>query len=266
MAQTIFITGASSGIGPSSAKLFFDKGWNVVATMRSPSKDTVLITLDPARMLIHPLDLQDPSSIQPAMNAAITKFQKIDLLLNNAGYGGSGVFEAVPREVIQAQFDVNLFGNYHCRSDGRDTCPPTPSPGNQQRRDNQRQLRFGVLRLPHDLHLHRHQIRAGGLHGIELAPQNNLRRTNFSFGRALPPPRSYKPFVEKTKKAFAETFAGMNLTAKDIAEAVWEAATDGRDRLRYLVIGNDVRGCVEARYDSSGSDEEYVATMRSFFP
>lgn len=110
MSKTIFITGASSGIGLASAKLFFEKGWNVVATMRSPDRDTELRTLDPTRMHVLRLDLQEQSSIKSAIEAAIIKFQRIDLLLNNAGFGQNGLFETISREQIQAQFDVNLFG------------------------------------------------------------------------------------------------------------------------------------------------------------
>jgi NAD(P)-dependent dehydrogenase (short-subunit alcohol dehydrogenase family) len=109
-AKTIFITGASSGIGLASAKLFHELGWNVVATMRTPEKDTELKALDPARMLVARLDLQDYTSIQPAIQAGIHKFSTIDVLLNNAGYGQNGLFEAIPRETVQQQFDVNLFG------------------------------------------------------------------------------------------------------------------------------------------------------------
>lgn len=116
MVNTVVITGASSGIGLASARLFFEKGWNVVATMRSPEKASELAALDPARILILRLDLQDLASIAPAIESSITKFGKIDLLLNNAGYGQNGLFETISREQIQEQFDVNVFGQLlHCK-------------------------------------------------------------------------------------------------------------------------------------------------------
>lgn len=112
MAKTIFITGASSGIGLASAKLFYNNGWNVVATMRSQCGPggSEISELDPKRMLVVRLDLLDPTTIAPALNAAIGKFGNIDVLLNNAGYGQYGPFEMIPKEKIQRQFDVNLFG------------------------------------------------------------------------------------------------------------------------------------------------------------
>ena len=109
MPKTVFITGASSGIGLASAKLFHEKGWNVVATMRTP-ENSELYSLDTQRMLILPLDVRDLSAINAAVEAAVARFHGIDLLVNNAGYGQNGVFEMIPREKIQEQFDVNVFG------------------------------------------------------------------------------------------------------------------------------------------------------------
>ncbi len=110
MSKTIFITGSSSGVGLASAKLFYEKGWNVVATMRTPGKDKELKQLDSSRMLILRLDLADVATIQPALDQGIKKFGKIDVLLNNAGYSLFGIFETFTPEMIQAQYQVNVFG------------------------------------------------------------------------------------------------------------------------------------------------------------
>ena len=111
MPKTVFITGASSGIGLAAAQLFYEKGWNVVASMRSTDKAVdELGGLDQDRMLMVRLDVADHDTIQPAIQEAIAKFKTIDVLINNAGYSQMGVFEAISREQVQAQFDVNLFG------------------------------------------------------------------------------------------------------------------------------------------------------------
>jgi NADP-dependent 3-hydroxy acid dehydrogenase YdfG len=67
MAKTVFITGASSGFGKASAKLFHQHGWNVIATMRAPEKETALQQL--ANVLVTRLEVQDPTSIQNAISA-----------------------------------------------------------------------------------------------------------------------------------------------------------------------------------------------------
>lgn len=85
MNKTIFITGASSGIGKETAKLFQSKGWNVIATMRKPENETDLTTLP--NVQVTELDVLNADSISKAVNEGIQKFGKIDVLLNNAGYG-----------------------------------------------------------------------------------------------------------------------------------------------------------------------------------
>jgi len=108
MKKTVLITGASSGFGRVTAKLFETKGWNVIATMRSPEKETALAA--PGNVIITKLDVTDNLSIQNAVAAGIEKFGKIDVLVNNAGYGALGAFEAATEEHVKQQFDVNLFG------------------------------------------------------------------------------------------------------------------------------------------------------------
>lgn len=108
MPKTILITGASSGIGKATAKYFHEKGWNVIATMRTPEKEEELTQLD--NVLVTRLDVQDSASIASAVEAGIAQFGKIDVLVNNAGYGCWGVLEATPMEKIRHQFDVNVFG------------------------------------------------------------------------------------------------------------------------------------------------------------
>ncbi len=106
--KTIFITGSSSGIGKATAKLFHEKGWNVVASMRSPEKETELTDLD--NVLVTRLDVQDSASIQSAYQSAIERFGIVDVLLNNAGYGTAGPVEAFSMDAIRRQFEVNVIG------------------------------------------------------------------------------------------------------------------------------------------------------------
>jgi NAD(P)-dependent dehydrogenase (short-subunit alcohol dehydrogenase family) len=111
-AKTIVVTGASSGIGKATVRLFADKGWNVVATMRNPAAEKDLI--ESAKLKLIALDVQDPASVRAAVAAAIAAFGKIDVWLNNAGYGAFGPVEAGTREQVQRQFDVNFFGLIEC--------------------------------------------------------------------------------------------------------------------------------------------------------
>ena len=108
MVQTVFITGASSGIGKSTAQFFHDKGWNVVATMRNPEQETDLNGLD--NCFVTRLDVTDPQSIDAAVASAMARYGRIDALVNNAGYGAFGPLEAFSLDRIQRQFDTNVIG------------------------------------------------------------------------------------------------------------------------------------------------------------
>ena len=108
MKKTVLITGASSGFGRSAANLFHKSGWNVIATMRSPKKETELTELN--GILISKLDVTDKSSIENAVKEGIEKFGTIDVLVNNAGYGALGAMEAATEEQVRQQFEVNFFG------------------------------------------------------------------------------------------------------------------------------------------------------------
>ncbi len=108
MSKAILITGASSGIGKTTAKLFQEKGWNVIATMREPEAEDELNRLD--NVLVARLDVTDENSVKAAVSEGIAKFGKIDALLNNAGYGAFGPLEATSMEKIERQFDTNVIG------------------------------------------------------------------------------------------------------------------------------------------------------------
>jgi NAD(P)-dependent dehydrogenase (short-subunit alcohol dehydrogenase family) len=108
MPPTILITGCSSGIGREAALLFHQKGWNVSATMRSPQKETELKQLE--RVEVLQLDVTDMASIESTVTDTVEAFGGLDAVVNNAGYGIFGPFEAVTREQIQRLFHTNLFG------------------------------------------------------------------------------------------------------------------------------------------------------------
>lgn len=108
MDNVVFITGASSGIGFETAKLFQSKNWKVAATMRSPEKAENLQKI--ADVETFRLDVTDVDSIKAAIDGAIEKFGRIDAVVNNAGYGLLGPFEAASPEQVDRQFQTNVLG------------------------------------------------------------------------------------------------------------------------------------------------------------
>jgi NAD(P)-dependent dehydrogenase (short-subunit alcohol dehydrogenase family) len=108
MHQTVIITGTSSGYGKATARLFLDRGWNVVATMRTPKPD--LFGAQNDRLKILPLDVTDSESIRNAIDESIATFGAIDAIVNNAGIGVVGAFEATSMTTVREVFETNTFG------------------------------------------------------------------------------------------------------------------------------------------------------------
>lgn len=106
--KTVLITGASSGIGKASAEYFSQKGWNVAATMRSPTKAGNLANAP--NVICPKLDLTIPQTINSAIEQTLEQFGKIDVLVNNAGYALMGPIEGVTAQQLHHQFQINLFG------------------------------------------------------------------------------------------------------------------------------------------------------------
>lgn len=105
--KTVLITGTSSGIGKATAELFATRGWNVAATMR----DTARSRFHPSNSLkTIPLDVTDEASVAAGVAETLETFGRIDAVVNNAGYGLVGPFEAQSDAQLRRQFDTNVFG------------------------------------------------------------------------------------------------------------------------------------------------------------
>lgn len=256
MKKTIFITGASTGLGKATAKLFQSKGWNVIGTMRSPEKETELNQLENITLL--PLDVTNPEQIKTTVAKAISLYP-IDVVFNNAGYGLMGALEALTDEQILKQINTNLLGVLrvtqefipHFREKKGGLFISTTSMG-------------GLFGFP--LHSIYHATKFAiegwsesmsfelGLHniGIKTIAPGGIA-TDF-IGRSLD--RSSHPeYLEIEKKLFSTIDGMMEMAsaAEQIAEVVYEAATDQKDQIRYLA-GGDAKAMYARRLEI-GSEE-----------
>lgn len=107
-AQTIFITGTSSGLGKLTAIHFAKMGWNVAATMRTPENGQELRQY--ANIRLFKLDVTNLDQVGSAVDAAIAAFGRIDVVVNNAGMGTYGPLELTAEKDIDWQFAVNTRG------------------------------------------------------------------------------------------------------------------------------------------------------------
>lgn len=249
MNKTILITGASSGIGKASAIHFAEKGWKVAATMRNPQKETELNKIQ--NIQLFRLDVLDQESIDQAIEGTISAFGKIDVVLNNAGYGTAGPFEAATKEQVKRQFDTNLFGLMDVT---RSVLPHF--------RENKSGLFInissigGLVTLPIFSLYHGTKWALEGFTeslAFELEPlgiqvklvEPGGVKTDFA-SRSLDLLQkegltAYDPTVEKIQALFADSERDNGYsTAEQMAGYIYEAATDGKKQLRY-VSGTDAK-------------------------
>ena len=240
MNKTVLITGTSSGLGRAAARLFVAKGWNVVATMRRPERETELDRLE--RVLVTRLDVRDPASIEAAVAAGIATFGRIDALVNNAGYGAYGPLEATPAAKIRRQFDVNVLGLLamtrallpHFRANRSGTIVNVSSVGGRiafPLGTLYHRTKFAVEGLSEALH---YELAALGVR-VKIVEPGGID-TDFG-GRSLdfsndPELTEYQPLVQSVLDVMGPMMS-QGSSPEQIAEVVYAATTDERDQLRY---------------------------------
>lgn len=105
-----FITGCSTGFGRELARLVLARGWRAVVTARDAARVADLAEGQGDRALPLALDVTDPAAIAEAVTRAEAQFGRVDVLVNNAGYGYQSSIEEGEDAEIRAQFDANVFG------------------------------------------------------------------------------------------------------------------------------------------------------------
>ena len=269
MSQTIFITGASSGIGKATAKLFQAKGWNVAATMRTPANETELNALE--RVLVTRLDVTDAASIEAALEAAQAKFGHIDVLLNNAGYGTIGPLEAFSMDRIERQFNTNVIGLIattkavipHFRARNSGTIINVSSIGGRMAfpfMSLYHGTKWAVEGLSEAMYFEMEAIgvkvkivEPGGVktdfggRSLDLANDESMAEYQAIFGKLM-----------ATMGAMGDNLSEPPL----IADVIYEAATDGTNKLRYRA-GADAEQLLGQR--DAVDDMTFIAGLKAQF-
>jgi len=267
--KTILITGASSGIGKETAKLFQSKGWNVIATMRDPEKESELKQLE--NVLVTKLDVLNLESIRNAVEDGAQKFGSIDVLLNNAGYGAYGPLEAFSKEQILRQFNTNVIGLLdvtkallpHFRQNKKGIIINISSIGGKMAfpmGSLYHGTKFAVEGISESLSYEVAQF-GGQVKIVEpgmIATDFAGRSLVFSNDDSL---TEYQGLVNSLMAAMP-SMAGNASPASVVAEVIWKAATDGTDQLRYTA-GEDAKTLMANRqqYD----DATFIGGIKSQF-
>jgi len=265
--RTIFVTGSSSGLGRAAVRLFSSRGWKVIATMRSPDKEIDLAGV--SGVALAALDITDPQQINETAGHVIAS-GGVDVVFNNAGYGMAGPLEGVTDAQMLRIVNTNLLGPIrvtkafvpHFRAKKAGLFINTTSIG-------------GLIAMPFNAMYHAtkwalegwsesmaFELNEFGIGMKTVAPGG--MKTDF-FTRSLDIGRhpEYDALVSKVMSAITdpkqmETYS----TPDQIAEVVYEAATDGKRQLRY-VAGADAEATYAARLQLG--DEGFRAAIRQQF-
>jgi NAD(P)-dependent dehydrogenase (short-subunit alcohol dehydrogenase family) len=233
--KTVLITGCSSGYGLETARYFHACGWNVIATMRTP-REAILPRSERLRIL--PLDVTKPESIA----AAIEMSGPVDVLVNNAGIGVVGIFEATPMATVREVFDTNTFGvmamtqavlpQFRARRSGvvvnvTSSVTLAPMPLTAAYTASKMAIEGFTGSLAHELEAFNVRVKlVEPGHG----PSTRFTANGASRMEGLIPD-AYAPFAQPILAAFAQVT--MATTESDVAEAVYRAANDMSGQLRF---------------------------------
>jgi len=233
--KTVLITGCSSGYGLQTARHFHARGWRVVATMRAPRPE--LLPVD-ERLRLLALDVTDPGSIAAALDAA----GPIDVLVNNAGIGLFGAFEATPMATVREVFETNTFGamamaqaaipQFRARRAGTivnvtSSTTLAPMPLVAAYTASKTAIEGFTASLAHEL----------GAFGVAVklvepgyGPDTRFTANGEARMRDLIP-EAYAPYAQGVFASLTQVAAVTRDT--DVAEAVWQAANDTTGRLHF---------------------------------
>jgi NAD(P)-dependent dehydrogenase (short-subunit alcohol dehydrogenase family) len=233
--KTVLITGCSSGYGLETARHFHTQGWNVIATMRTPREDVLPRS---ERLHVIALDVTKPDSILAALQAS----GPIDVLVNNAGIGAIGAFEATPITAAREIFETNTFGVM--------AMTQAVLPGFRERRSGV------IVNVTSSVTLARMPLVAvytaskTAIEGftaslaleleefnvtVKLVEPGYGPSTNFTTNVQSPIegliPEAYAPFAQRVLADFQQP--SIVTRESDVAQTVWRAANDTTGQLRF---------------------------------
>ena len=233
--KTVLITGCSSGYGLETARYFHSRGWNVVATMRKPREDVLPRS---ERLRVQALDVTQPDSIAAALDAC----GPVDVLVNNAGIGLFGAFEATPMTIVREVFETNTFGvmamtqavlpQLRARGSGvivnvTSSATLAPMPLVAAYTASKTAIEGFTGSLAHELQAFGVRVK---LVEPGYGPSTQFSQNTGSRLEGLIPP-AYASYAQSVFAAFTQPSAVT--TEADVADAVWRAANDSSQQLRF---------------------------------
>jgi NAD(P)-dependent dehydrogenase (short-subunit alcohol dehydrogenase family) len=264
------VTGSSSGIGFETALLLARSGFHTYATMRNLEKSkniTEIANTEKLPLQVVQLDVNDDISVKNAIDkiVAAAENKRIDVLVNNAGYGLFGPLEDISIEEIKAQFETNFFGAIRVtqqvlpvmrKQNSGGTIVNVSSVGGRigiPVLSAYQSTKFALEGLSESMS---YELEPFGIRVVIIEPgfiRTNIINSSTSAEKALDPKSPYFPLMQKVKNHFKSMMENASSPPEEVAKVILQAITSENPQLRYTV-GNDAATIIQARMKMSDNE------------
>ena len=272
------VTGSSSGIGFETALLLARNGFNTYASMRNLEKSkniTEIANREKLPLQVVQLDVNDDASVKEAITKIVAENQRIDVLVNNAGYGLLGALEDLSIEEIKAQFETNFFGVVRVtqqvlpvmRKQKSGTIVNVSSVGGRMSFPGlsaYHSTKFALEGLSESIS---YELEPFGIRVVVIEPgviRTNIMNSSILAKKALDPKSPYFSFIQQLEKSFKSAMENTSASSppEEVAKVILQAVTSERPKLRYAV-GNDASSLIQAK--TTMSDTEFGGLIKQQF-
>ena len=269
------VTGSSSGIGFETALLLARNGFNTYASIRNLEKSKNIAQIGNKEKLplqVVQLDVNDYRSVKEAIDKVVAENQRIDVLVNNAGYGLLGALEDLSIEEIKAQFETNFFGVVRVtqqvipvmRKQNAGTIINVSSVGGRigiPGLSAYHSTKFALEGLSESIS---HELEPFGIRVVVIEPgviRTNIMNSSIIAKKAQDTKSPYFSFVQQVVKSAMENTSASS-PPEEVAKVVLQVVTSESPKLRYAV-GNDASSIIQAK--TTMSDTEFGGLIKQQF-
>ena len=270
------VTGSSSGIGFETALILARNGFHTYASMRNleKSKDiTQIAHKEKLPLQVVKLDVNSDTSVKDAVDQIVKENKRIDVLINNAGYGLFGSLEDTSIEEIKAQFETNFFGVIRVtqqvlpvmRKQKSGTIVNVSSVGGRiglPCLSAYHSTKFAVEGLSESMS---YELDSFGIRVVIIEPgviRTNIMNSSVLAKKALDPKSPYSSLIQKVENSFESMLKNAASPPEEVAKVILQAISSESPRLRYTA-GNDADDIIRARITMS--DGEFANLIKQQF-
>jgi NAD(P)-dependent dehydrogenase (short-subunit alcohol dehydrogenase family) len=278
-AQSVaLVTGSSSGIGLETALLLARNGFKTYASMRNLEKSkniTQIANKEKLPLQVVQLDVSDDKSVKEAVDKIISENHRIDVLVNNAGYGLLGALEDLSIEEIKAQFETNFFGVVRVtqqvlptmRKHKSSTIVNVSSVGGRMSFPGlsaYHSTKFALEGLSESMS---YELEPFGITIVLIEPgfvRTNIMNSSIIAKKAQDPKSPYSSLIQQLERSFKSAMENVSASSppEEVAKVVLQAITSESPKLRYAV-GNDAANMIKAK--TTMSDTEFGGLIKQQF-